>query len=109
MAAQKAAAALLDLRGHVLRSAGGAKAVEAMMLLPDGRERVEAAATKQKREAGKSYNNKNNLDMSGTTATQPRAPPRTSPAGPTRGSPRASSWCRAGPRVCALGLHLVLP
>ena len=28
-----------------------------------------------------------------------RRPPRTSSAGPARGSPRAFSWCRAGPRV----------
>ena len=29
--------------------------------------------------------------------------PLKSPAGPARGSPRASSWCRAGPRVCEAG------
>ena len=56
-----------------MRSAGGIKAVEAMLLQPGGLALIKGAATKQKSEAGKSYNNNNNnnLDMSGTTATPP--------------------------------------
>jgi len=33
-------------------------------------------------------------------ARQHSGPASTWPAGPARGSPRASSWCRAGPRMC---------
>ena len=70
MAAQDAAAAPLGMPGHVVRSAGGIKVVEAMLQLPGGRARAEAAANKQKSDRGESNNN-NDLDLGGGAATPP--------------------------------------
>ena len=68
--AQEEAAATLGLSGDVVRSAGGAEAVGAKLLLPGGRAGVEADATKQKSDAGESNNN-NDLDLGGGAATPP--------------------------------------
>ena len=56
MAAQEVAAAPLGLPGHVVRSAGGAVAVKALLLLSGGSELVKKKATEQKADAGESCN-----------------------------------------------------
>jgi hypothetical protein len=43
------------------------------------------------------------VSYSARTTTPTPGPSRTWPAGPARGSPRASSWCRVGPRACEAG------
>ena len=56
MAAQEAAAAPLGLPSHVVRSAGGAGVVEALLRQTGGRALVKREATKQKSDAGESCN-----------------------------------------------------
>ena len=109
-AAQEAAAAPLNLPSDVVRSAGGVKAVAAMLLLPDGRARVKAAATKQKGDAGESYNNSS---LCAPARARPsRAPASTSSPPPRPRSPTANarapspaprkSWCFfSSPRCCS--------
>ena len=83
------------------RAAGGAweglQEAARALATAEGRDPEAAAAAvreergKAKADAGESCN---------TSARLRLPPPRTFSAGPARGSPRASSWCRAGPRVC---------
>jgi len=81
------------------------KSGDGVAIAAAGRALVAAEAKAKETTAGKAAGGE--LQRLHTSATL--GPPRTWPAGPARGSPRASSWCRAGPRVCEAGPLVVAP